>query len=303
MPTKLIIPFQDSLDDSSYFSHLFRAKYRIMFELIMSALKYFSSFLMYSATFQIKTDPTFHDGKTFHVLVLVPYQHQWNLILDDLSLGYHHLSYMLSLPIPIINNLSLDLFDSLLHNRISSFDKLLQYLILLRKRIGLTKRLIQSIKFLFQNKQFKEELFFNSNLNRFIETFSDLSLFSFEFLNLFRKAISLFMPIKLNDIVKFLLELSNKTLRCLFINILIRFIFKPRAFSIHILLSTLCSIFYLLVLDESYSNDCLMNLAYNIIKRVRKNSSDNDIIEKCFKIHLIPMIINIYREKKIEFYH
>ncbi|CAF4985447.1 unnamed protein product [Rotaria sp. Silwood1] len=111
------------------------------------------------------------------------------------------------------------------------------------------------------------------------------------------------MPIKLNDIVKFLLELSNKTLRCLFINILIRFIFKPRAFSIHILLSTLCSIFYLLVLDESYSNDCLMNLAYNIIKRVRKNSSDNDIIEKCFKIHLIPMIINIYREKKIEFYH
>ncbi|CAF4014265.1 unnamed protein product, partial [Rotaria sp. Silwood1] len=75
------------------------------------------------------------------------------------------------------------------------------------------------------------------------------------------------MPIKLNDIVKFLLELSNKTLRCLFINILIRFIFKPRAFSIHILLSTLCSIFYLLVLDESYSNDCLMNLAYNIIKR------------------------------------
>ncbi|CAF1548134.1 unnamed protein product, partial [Rotaria sp. Silwood1] len=359
MPTKLIIPLQHSLDDSSYFSHLFRDKYRIIFELIISALKYFSTFLMYSATFQIKsssdskffirnmkllnstnkitidlnsehqrtvlineffgeldayidaveesiairqffhsTDPTFHDGKTFHVLVLVPYQHQWNLILDDLSLGYHHLSYMLSLPIPIINNLSLDLFDSLLHNRISSFDKLLQYLILLRKRIGLTKRLIQSIKFLFQNKQFKEELFFNSNLNRFIETFSDLSLFSFEFLNLFRKAISLFMPLKLNEIVKFLLKLSNKTLRCLFINILIRFIFKPRAFSRHILLSTLCSIFYLLVLDESYSNDCLMSVAYNIIKRVRKNSSDKEIIEKCFKIHLIPMIINIYREKK-----
>ncbi|CAF3854612.1 unnamed protein product [Rotaria sp. Silwood1] len=201
---------------------------------------------------------------------------------------------MLSLPILIINNLSLDLFDSLLHNRISSFDKLLQYLILLHNRIGLTKRLIQSIKFLFQNKQFKEELFFNSNRNRFIETFSDLSLFSFEFLNLFRKAISLFMPLKLNEIVKFLLELSNKTLRCLFINILIRFIFKPRAFSRHILLSTLCSIFYLLVLDGSYSNDCLMSVAYNIIKRVRKNSSDKEIIEKCLKIHLIPMIINIY---------
>ncbi|CAF3913687.1 unnamed protein product [Rotaria sp. Silwood1] len=62
MPTKLIIPFQDSLDDSSYFSHLFRAKYRIMFELIMSALKYFSSFLMYSATFQIKSSS---DSKFF----------------------------------------------------------------------------------------------------------------------------------------------------------------------------------------------------------------------------------------------
>ncbi|CAF1399606.1 unnamed protein product [Rotaria sordida] len=359
MPTKLIIPLQHPLDDSPYFSYLFREKYRIIFELIISTMKYFSSFLIYSATFQMKnssnsifiirnikllnsineitinldseyqqtvltneflgeldsyvdaveesmairqffhsTDPTFHDGKTFHVLVLLPYQHQWNLILDDPSLGYHHLSYMLSLPISMINNLSLDLFNSLLHNRISSFDKLLEYLILLRNRIGLTKSLIQSIKFLFQNKQFKEELFFNSNLNHFIETFSDLSLFLFEFLNLFRKAIILSMPTKLNEIVKFLLELSNKTLRCLFINILIRFIFKRRAFPRHILLSTLCSIFYLLILDESYSNDCLIILAYNIIKRIRKNSSDNEIIEKCLKIYLIPMIIKIYREKK-----
>ncbi|CAF4014300.1 unnamed protein product [Rotaria sp. Silwood1] len=62
MPTKLIIPLQHSLDDSSYFSHLFRDKYRIIFELIISALKYFSTFLMYSATFQIKSSS---DSKFF----------------------------------------------------------------------------------------------------------------------------------------------------------------------------------------------------------------------------------------------
>ncbi|CAF1266019.1 unnamed protein product [Rotaria sordida] len=51
MPTKLIIPFQHSLDDSPYFSYLFHDKYRITFELIKPAMKYFPSFLIYSAIF------------------------------------------------------------------------------------------------------------------------------------------------------------------------------------------------------------------------------------------------------------
>ena len=39
-------------------------------------------------------------------------------------------------------------------------------------------------------------------------------------------------------------------------------------------------------------------LSYNIIKRLRKLSSDYEIIEKYFKIHLIPILIHIYRDIK-----
>lgn len=51
-PNKLLIPLQHPLDYSSYFSILFRDKYRITLELIMTAMKSFSSFLIYSAIFQ-----------------------------------------------------------------------------------------------------------------------------------------------------------------------------------------------------------------------------------------------------------
>ncbi|CAF1142206.1 unnamed protein product [Rotaria sordida] len=372
MPNKLIIPFQHSLDYSPYFSILFRDKYRITFELIIKAMKYLSSFLIYSAIFQYDKslvnrsnsrffihdlkllNPTneitldlnsqhertvipneflgelhiyvdafeqgvsqqqllnndniiFRNNNTkYYVLVLIPYQYQWDLLLDDHSFAYHHLSYMFSLPTNSLNNLCLDLFDCILRDKIHSiysFDKLIYYIILLRNRFGLTSKIIQLIKILFQNKQFKDELFSNNNnlnywVNRLVESFSNWSMFSIEFLNLFRKIISLSMSTKLNEIIQFLLQFSNKILQTLFINILLRYIFKPRAYSRHISLSTLCSIFHLLIIDGSYSNDSLFILAYNIIKRVRKTSSENEIIEKYFKIHLIPMLINIYRDKQ-----
>jgi hypothetical protein len=52
MPNKLIIPLQHSLDFTPYFSFMFRDKYRITLQLIMSAMKSFSSFLIYSAILQ-----------------------------------------------------------------------------------------------------------------------------------------------------------------------------------------------------------------------------------------------------------
>ena len=52
MPNKLLIPLQHSLDYSPYFSILFRKKYRRILELIMTTIKYLSSFLIYSAIFQ-----------------------------------------------------------------------------------------------------------------------------------------------------------------------------------------------------------------------------------------------------------
>jgi len=51
-PNKLLIPLQHSLDYSPYFSILFRDKYRITLELIMTAMKSLSSFLIYSAILQ-----------------------------------------------------------------------------------------------------------------------------------------------------------------------------------------------------------------------------------------------------------
>jgi len=212
---------------------------------------------------------------------------------------------MLSLPTNSLNTLCLNLFDCILRDKtspISSFDHLIHYLILLHARVGLTPKLIQLIKILFQNKQFKDELFSNEKLsywlNRLVESFHDWSMFSMEFFDLFRKTISSSMPTKLNEIIQFLLHFSNKTFRTLFINTLLRYIFKRRALPRHILLSTLCSILHLLIIDGSYSLDCLLSLAFNIIKRIRKTSLENEIIEKCFKIHLIPMLINIYRDIK-----
>jgi hypothetical protein len=52
MPNKLLIPLQHSLDYSPYFSILFRDKYRIRLEIIMTAMKSLSSFLIYSAILQ-----------------------------------------------------------------------------------------------------------------------------------------------------------------------------------------------------------------------------------------------------------
>ncbi|CAF3200686.1 unnamed protein product [Rotaria socialis] len=247
----------------------------------------------------------FRNNTKYHVLVVIPYQRQWDLLLDDHSFAYHHLSYMLSLPINTLDNLCLNLFDCILHDKTTkkySFDQIIRYLILLRHRFGLMPKMIPSIKTLFQNKQFKDELFSNNNLHfwlsRLAERFYDWPMFSKEFLDLFRKVIISSMPTKLNEIIQFLIQFTNKTLRALLINALIRFIFKPHEFSRHILLSTLCSIFHLLTIDQSYSDDALSILAYSIIKRVRKTTSEHEIIQKCFKIHLVPMLINIYRDKQ-----
>jgi hypothetical protein len=366
-PTKLLIPLQHPLDYSSYFSILFRDKYRITLEIIMTAIKSFSSFLIYSAILQhdeplgINTpesrflihslkllnttneitldlypqhertflpheflgelqtyidtleqagsrQQTLSNGKKvlrndlrYHVLVIIPYRYQWDLLLDDHLFAYHHLSYMLSLPTNSFDNLCLNLFECILRDRISticSFDKILQYLIELHHRFGLTMKLIELIKILFQNKQFKDQVFSNKELylwlNRLTETFYSWSMFSMEFLDLFRQVLCSSIPTKLNEIIQFLLQFSHRILRALFINTLIRFIFKPR----HIVFSTLCSILHLLIVDGSYSSDSLLILAYNLIKRVRKCSSENEIIDKYFKLHLIPTLIHIYRDIK-----
>jgi hypothetical protein len=121
-------------------------------------------------------------------------------------------------------------------------------------------------------------------------------MFSMEFLDLFRQIICSSMPTKLNEIIQFLIQFSHQTLRALLINTLLRFIFRSRTLPRHILFSTLCSLSHLLIIDGSYSIDSLLVLAYNLIKRIRKTSSDNEIIEKYFKIHVIPMIIDIYRD-------
>jgi len=247
----------------------------------------------------------FRNDLKFHVLVIIPYQYQWDLLLDDHLFAYHHLSYMFSLPTNSLNNLCLNFFECILRDRISSirsFDKIIRYLILLHHRFGLTTKLIQLLKILFQNKQFKDELFSNKNLyywlNRLVETFQSWSMFSMEFLDLFRQVICSSMPTKLNEIIQFLIQFSHKILRALLINTLLRFIFRPRTLPRHILFSTLCSILHLLIIDGSYSVDSLLVLAYNLIKRIRKTSSDNEIIEKYYKIHVIPMIIHIYRDIK-----
>jgi hypothetical protein len=365
---KLLIPLQHPLDYSSYFSILFRDKYRITLELIMTAIKSFSSFLVYSATFQhdersssipegrflihnlkrlnatnqltLDLHPqhertflpheflsdiqvyidTFEQADShhrtlsngtkvlrndlqYHVLVIIPYQYQWDLLLDDHLFAYHHLSYMLSLPTNSLNDLCLNLFECILRDRISpvnSFEKIIQYLIELHQRFGLTTKIIELVKILLQNRQFKDQLFSKKELylwlNRLAETFSSWSMFSIEFLDLFRQVLCLSMPTKLNEIIQFLLQFTHRTLRALFINTLIRFIFKPRALPRHILFSTLCSMIHLLIVDGSYSPDSQLILAYNLIKRIRKTSSENDIIDKYFKIQVIPTLVQIYRD-------
>ncbi|UJR08135.1 hypothetical protein I4U23_012411 [Adineta vaga] len=248
----------------------------------------------------------FRNYSKFQVLLIIPYEYQWDLLLDDHSFACHHLSYMLSLPTRSLNNLSLNLLHCILSDKTSSpilsFDQLIHYLIILRTRVGLTPKLVQLIKLIFQHKQFKDELFSNEKLyqwlNQLVQSFESWPMFYMEFLELFRKTISSSMPTKLNEIIQFLLQFSNEILRNLFINTLLRSIFKRRALPRQILLSTLCSLLHLLIVDGSYAFDSLLNLAYHIIKRIRKISVDDEIIEKYFKMHLIPMLINIYRDVK-----
>ena len=241
----------------------------------------------------------------YDVLAIIPYERQCDLLLDDHSLAYHHLSYMLSLPIHSFDEISLNFLECFLRDRISSnysFEKLIDYLIILRHRFGLTTKIVELLHLLFENKHFREQVFVKRDLdtclNHLIESFQSWPIFFIEFLDLFRQILSSFMPTKLTEIVQFLLQLSHRTLRALLINVLIRFVFRIRALPRHILFSTFCSILHLLIVDGSYSVDTLLVLAYNIIKRVRKTSSDNEIIEKYFKIHLIPMLIHIYRQIK-----
>ncbi|CAF0989176.1 unnamed protein product [Adineta ricciae] len=373
MPTKLVIPIQHSLDYSSYFSILFRDRYRTIIEILTRAIQQFSSFLVYSATLQHeapfgdRTDSrlvvhsltmlntvnqialrfdsdhertivpnevlgelhmyidsfeqaggrqqvlsngitVFRHYSKFQVLLIIPLVHQWDLLLDDHAFACHHLSYMLSLPTNALDSLSLNLLSCILREKTASsnllFGQIIHYLIILRTRLGLTPNVIQLIKLLFRHKQFQDELFSNEKLfhwlNRLVASVESWSMFAMEFLELFRKVINSSMPTKLNEVIQFLLQLSNAVLRALFINTLLRTIFKRRTLPRHVLLSTLCSILHLLIVDGSYSLDCQLSLAYNIIKRVRKTSIDGEIIEKCFKIHLIPMLINIYRDLKIK---
>ncbi|CAF2966302.1 unnamed protein product [Rotaria sp. Silwood2] len=80
---------------------------------------------------------------------------------------------------------------NILHDKtssISSFDQLIRYPYRLPDHVILTSKIIQFIKILFQNKQFKDELFSSQKLyywlNRLVESFHDWSMFSMEFLDL-----------------------------------------------------------------------------------------------------------------------
>lgn len=244
----------------------------------------------------------------YHVLAIIPYESQWDLLLDDPSFAYHHLSYMLSQSSNhYFDRFSLNFLECFLRDRITSnysFDKLITYLIRLRHRFGLTTKVIELLQLLLDNKSFKEQVFLKRDLdqsiNQLVDSFHSSSKFSVDFLDLFRQILCSAMPTKLHEIVQFLLQFTHRTLRALLINNLIRFIFRIRALPRHVLFSTLCSILHLLIVDGSYSIDSLLILAYQIIKRVRKTSSDNEIIDKYLKIHLIPTLIHIYRQTKTQ---
>lgn len=73
MPKKLLIPLQNPVDYSPYFSILFRDKYRLALQIIMTALKYSSSLLAYSAMFQYEKsvdDPSESRFLIHHVKLL-----------------------------------------------------------------------------------------------------------------------------------------------------------------------------------------------------------------------------------------
>jgi hypothetical protein len=85
MPNKLLIPLQHSLDYSPYFSILFRDKYRITLELIMTAMKHLPSFLIYSAILQHDEpfDKTPESRLLVHNLTLLNTTNEINLDLNS----------------------------------------------------------------------------------------------------------------------------------------------------------------------------------------------------------------------------
>ena len=82
-PSKLLIPLQHSLDYSSYFSILFRDRYRLALELISTAVSSSSSFLVYSAVIQRDEPSTITPESRYllHSFKLLNTTHEFTLTL------------------------------------------------------------------------------------------------------------------------------------------------------------------------------------------------------------------------------
>jgi len=333
LPKKLIIPIQEPFDYSSYYSTLFRQKYRRFFDALFSTIRSIGLFFVYSCSLRMSSTRFFIDKlkfltKTsqfhldfpsehqrtilpteflgelrlynerfdeepcqFDAILLIPIINQWDLLIENPSDVYHHLSFMLSKECFDENSVNLlECFLADESKKISSFEKLIE----LMNRLKSIDKMMELLKLLFMRQDFQEDFFENKRLirpiNELINKCRHISEFSHEFLDFYRQCLSQSIPTKLDDIVEFLLQLENQTYRCLLINIFLRFILRKRLIPRQIIFSTLCSIFSLLIIDQSYSTDCLLKFAYYLIKRVRSNSS---LIY--LKSYLIPMICRIYR--------
>ena len=250
-----------------------------------------------------QSQPLVPNNMQYHVLLIIPSDYQWDLLLDNHADAFHHLSYMLSLPktLVFLQDSCLNFMECILRDRqIVSFDPLVRSFVELRERCPLTPKFVRLVKDLLEHPQLIEQFFSDLHLvpsfNRFIDAFSDCPMFSNELLTFFCQLLSQSMPMKITEIQQFLLQVDQRHLRALLINALVRFIFKPRALPRHILLSTHCSLFHLLMMDGSYSGDALLTLAYQIVRRVRRLPFENEILDKGLKSHLIPMLINISRD-------
>lgn len=245
----------------------------------------------------------------YHILLLIPWTYQWDLLFDHSDSVYLHLSYMLSLPksLLLINQFCLSLLESLVRDRLSTnllaFDQLIRACLELRDRLGsssLSTRLSKVMKEILQMKSFREQFFSQSNLshdfNRLMEKFDDRIISAMDLAHFFRQLLILSVPMKTTELCTFLRQIGRPSLRAFLINMFIRFVFKRRALPRHVLISTLCSILHLLSVDGSYSSEALLTVAYQIIKRVRKFASEDEILHKGLKTHLIPMLIHIYRD-------
>lgn len=254
---------------------------------------------LFSFSFFFSSDcKVIRSNNEYQVLVLLPKINQWDILLDDHSSAYHHLSFIISMP-RFSHHLN-DFFRCFLRDQTSLIARLTPFVQSL-SRLQYSTDSVDIIKEFLQIKQIRENFFNESALVDeivlLIDRFDHCSILAKGFFHFFRQLLNHWMPAKLKEFCRMLLNIKRLATRALLINALIRFIFKPRSKSRHISLGTLCEILHLLIVDGSYSIDVQLIIAQQIVKRVRKFPNDNDILRNGLKAHLIPMLINIYRNQ------